>query len=77
MRYRITLLLGTLVLALGGCESATAPAFRSGGDSRPGFEGVGGTLGSGYGAPHAPADSSQTAAADTTGRIGGTLGSGY
>jgi hypothetical protein len=77
MRYRIAVLIGTLVLAVGACESATAPALRSGGDARPGFDGAGGTLGSGYGAPRAPADTSQQATADTTSRIGGTLGSGY
>lgn len=79
MRRKIAILIAALTLGLAGCEIATAPQGSSGTDAEAKFDGIGGTLGSGYGAPTSQRDTldQSTAGADPTGRIGGTLGSGY
>lgn len=79
MRAKI-LLFCAVLFGAGACELPTVSHERSSGiDAEASFDGIGGTLGSGYGAPMSPDSLNQpaTASADTTGRIGGTLGSGY
>ena len=79
MRRRIAFWTVLLALGLGACENtATTPdRMRSGASATAGFDGVGGTLGSGYGVRQTDTTNYSTTMADTMGRVGGTLGSGY